>query len=168
MAYKVTENLIIENAHIRFRNFSGRGSQYNREGDRNFCVVIEDPEQAQTLADQGWNVRVTAPRNEGDDPTHYIQVTVKYDNFPPKVYLVTKTRSGRLRKNLLNEETVGSLDYAEICNVDLEIAPYNWVIQEGTRNEKSGVKAYLKTLYATVEEDVFADKYDDTDDIPFE
>lgn len=165
MAYKVTDNLVIENARIRFRNFSGKGSQYNREGDRNFCVVIDDPEQAQALADQGWNVRATTPRSEDEDPMHYIQVAVKYDNFPPKVYLVTRTRTGKMRKNLLNEETVGSLDYAEIRNVDMVISPYNWVIQEGTRNEKSGVKAYLKTLYATVEEDVFADKYDD-DDLP--
>lgn len=36
---------------------------------------------------------------------------------------------------------------------------YNWIIQEGTKNEKSGVKAYLKTMYATIEEDEFAEKY---------
>lgn len=151
---RVTENIKIENARLLFRNFSGREGKYNRAGQRNFCVYIEDPDYAQKLIDDGWNVRVRPPREEGDEPRYYIQVAVSFDNIPPTVYMITKRA-----KVKLDEESIDALDFAEIRNVDLIIRPYNWIIQEGTKNEKSGVKAYLRTMYVVIEEDEFAEKY---------
>ena len=146
----VKDCITIENAKIIFRNFSGAETRFNRAGCRNFGVIIDDEEMANHLREVGWNVRVLEPKEEGDKPTYYMQVTVSFDVIPPKVFLITRNR-----KTCLDEDTIGSLDYAEISNVDLVIRPYNWTLAN-----KTGVKAYLKTMYVTIVEDEFAAKYD--------
>ena len=161
---KNIENIKIENARIVFRNLSGKPDKFNPQGGkRSFSVVIEDPEFANELKKEGWNIKQFNPSPDSDEePAHFISVKVSYNNIPPHIYLCTSKN-----KTLLNEDTVGQLDYAEISNVDIVITPYQYKMNDG----RSGISAYVKTMYVTVVEDEFASKYeyDDLDDeeIPF-
>lgn len=149
----VNGNIAIENAHIMFRNFRGEASKFNAAGKRNFCVRL-DQDMADRMIDEGWNVKFLHPREEGDEPTPYIQVAVSFDNIEPNIFTITG-----YHKNRLNGDTIDILDYAEIENIDLIIRPYNWEV-----NGKVGVKAYVKNMYVTLVEDEFADKYADISD----
>lgn len=157
--------LKIENARVIFRNFSGRETEFNRAGQRNFSVVIDDPEMAKELNNSGWNVRLLESKDESMEPIYILQVKINFDSFmPPKVNMVTE----RNVVTPLDEETISVLDSADIKYVDLIINPYEWAV-----NGKSGISAYLKTMYAVIEEDAFADKYlkeehpEEDDGLPF-
>lgn len=161
---RVTKNIEIENAHIFFKNFSGSPTTFKPEGGaRNFCVEIPDPNMAQRLRDDGWNVRVLAPKEEGDTPLNYLRVNVKFgERLSPHILTIANGT-----QTVLDESDVGNLDTADIKNVDLIIRPYNWEVGAG-----SGVSAYLKAMYVTIELDRFALKYakmeSPEDDLPFD
>lgn len=150
---KLLDNINIENAKIIFRNFKGEGNKYNRQGAKNFCVIIDDSDKAKELLSNGWNIRQLPAHDEDSDEVYYLQVSVSFDNIPPKVLLITGKN-----KTLLDADTIDTLDFADIKNVDLIIRPYNWEIT-GKDGTKCGVKAYLKTMYVTIFEDEFAEKY---------
>lgn len=141
--------LQIDEARIIYRNFSGAPSKFNREGDRNFAVVINDEEIKDALIEEGWNVRIKAPREEGDEPFMYLPVKVKFNERGPKVYL----KSGKAT-NRLDEESINCLDHVDIVSVDMDIRPYDWEVQG-----KTGRTAYLQSIWVTQEVDRFADRF---------
>lgn len=146
----------IDGARLIYRNFTGRGTDYNREGDRNFCLVIDDQEVADRLIEEGFNVKIRQPREEGEAPFMYMKVNVKYhkkgsdlERLNPVAVLI----SGRNRNNL-DEESISLLDNIEIANVDLDLSGSNWTVQG-----RSGRSAYLSKIYVTQELDRFAARY---------
>lgn len=141
--------LQIDEARIIYRNFSGIGSKYNREGDRNFAVVIPNQELADALIEENWNVKIKPPRDEDDTPFMYLPVKVKFNDRGPSIYLKTGTAM-----NKLDEESVSCLDNVDILSVDLDVRPYDWDV-----NGKTGRTAYLQSICVTQEIDRFAERY---------
>ena len=141
--------LQIDDAKIVYRNFSGIGSKFNREGDRNFSVVIENENDARALIEDGWNVKIKEPREEGDTPFMTLPVKIKFNDRGPTAYL----KSGSAM-NRLDEETINCIDDIDIASVDLDIRPYDWNV-----NGKEGRTAYLQSIHVTQEVDRFAERY---------
>lgn len=141
--------LQIDDARIIYRNFRGEGGKFNREGDRNFAVVIPKQELTDELRNRGWNVKIKPPKDEEDSPFMYLPVKVKFNDRGPQVYLRTGDRVNRL-----DEETISILDDINIRSVDLDIRPYDWDV-----NGKSGRTAYLQSIEVIQEIDRFAARY---------
>lgn len=136
------KNLILEDVAIAFRNFEGKEDTYNRAGDRNFAILLGEDQAAKMLQD-GWNVKHLKARDEEEVPQAYIQVAVSYKARPPKIGMVTS-------KGLtyLGEGEVEMLDWVDIETADVTLNPYEWAV-----NGKTGVKAYLQSLFLKIEED---------------
>lgn len=138
----MAQNKTLENVVIAFRNFEGKEGPYNNKGARNFCILLEHDMAAQ-LEREGWNVKYLKEREEGDGPQPYIPVSVSYKTRPPKVALVTSKGI-----TYLGEDEVEMLDWVDIEVADVTLNPYEWSV-----NNKSGVKAYLQTLFVKIYED---------------
>ena len=128
--------LQIDDAKIIFKNFRGEADKYNREGDRNFALVIPTEEMADELVKEGWNVKIKDPLEDGDVPFMYLPVKVKFNDRGPHIYVITNGRKVKLR-----EETVGMLDRIYISSSNMDIRPYDWEV-----NGKSGRTAYLQSI----------------------
>jgi len=144
-----SDQFMIEEAQVIFRNFEGKEGQYNQNGDRNFAVIIPDEKTAQKMLKDRWNIKYLEAREEGEPNTPYIQVAVNFKQRPPHIVMLTSRA-----RTILVEDTVAVLDFAEIEKVDLICRGYEWNV-----NGKAGVKAYLKSLFVTVEEDELERKY---------
>lgn len=138
----------IDNARLIFNNFQGKENQFNRNGEKSFCVIL-DEENARVLEHDGWNVKWLAEREEGERPTPIINIGVRFDIFPPKIILITSTG-----EKYLNDDTVESLDWLDLAQVDLIFRAYDWEFAG-----KNGRKAYLKTMFVTIEEDALEKRY---------
>lgn len=139
----------IDNARIIFKNFEGRGDKFNREGDRNFSLLIEDPDTADAMIKEGWNVKIKEGRDEDEGPFMRLPVKVKFTDYGPRVYL---NSAGNVTE--LDEESIACLDNIDIESVDMDIRPYDWEV-----NGKTGRTAYLQSMNVVQRIDRFAARY---------
>jgi len=151
-----TDQIVMQGVRIILRNFTGKEGEMNREGDRNFGVIL-DEDVAADLFEKGMNVKRLRPReeDEGDEGTPWLPVSLSFKGRPPNVFMITSR--GRTR---LGEDEVDLLDWADIANVDLIVNPYHWTV-----GAKTGVKAYAESVYVTVNEDELALKYGDIPEV---
>jgi hypothetical protein len=150
MAGRADDTVLLEDVQIVFRNFSGAAGMYNKEGDRSFAVKLP-PEWAEELTRRGWNVKYLRARDEDEAEQAYVSVKINFNGpRPPKVYMITSR--GRTQ---LDESTVSTLDYVDIVKIDMILNPYQYTV-----NGKSGISAYLESIYVTILEDALAQKYE--------
>ena len=139
----------VDDAKITFRNFAGAPSQYNREGDRNFVLVIPDEDIAEQLTERGYNVKVKPPRDEEDTKFIYLPIKLKFNTRGPRIYL----RTGNAHA-IINEDIAIMLDDIDIQSVSMDVRPYDWEL-----GNKTGRAAYLSAMEVTQNIDRFAARY---------
>ena len=146
-------NINIEGAMIIWKNFSGERDKFN-PGKRGFSVVIDDAVMADELRQEGWNIKERTLSEGADDSEQEWTLPVKLNmNRYTQVWLIVGKH-----KNLLDEDTVAQLDVVDIVNCDLSIRPYEWEM-----NGRTGITAYVDSMYVTIRENKFAEKYADLD-----
>ena len=143
-----TNNIILEDATLMFRNFAGIERDFNSAGDRNFSVLLE-PKLAKAMKDDGWRVKQLKPREEGEEGDYHLKVNVNYGKGrPPRVVLISS--AGRVD---LGSDEVSVLDWADLKNVDLIVNGW-WSDMAG-----GGYSGYLKSIFVTLNEDELDLKY---------
>ena len=168
MEYRNIPNVNLEDRpanEMIFRNFSGTESKFNPAGRRSITLILE-PELAERMAADGWNIR--EKENRDGDLQYRLQVFINYSN-PRKLPRIKMIRSGDNKGINITEDNVHILDGAEIEKFDISITPYQWELASGN----SGVKAFVKSMNVVIEHDDIADKYsgstyqNDEEELPF-
>lgn len=164
-------DLAVEGAAVIYKNFGGEPTNFNPSGGKRTFALVLPQYMADSLVEEGWNVKHRPPREEGDEDMYYTEIVVNLNSmFPPKLHLVIR-HGDRETMIDLDDVNITELDKNLLTNIDLIIHPYN----HGRANAAGAtVKGYLKTLYATMEPPMdFGGKYDrfynaSPEELPFE
>lgn len=139
--------LNINDARIVNKNFAGIEKQYNPAGKRTFCVILDNPEEAQRLSEQGWNIRILKPTDEFPEGGYMLPVEARFGDYPPVIWV----RKGEGAPVQLEEAAVGELDRMWITKASMRVSGSEW--------EPGKIKAYLRELYADLEVNTMAEAF---------
>lgn len=132
--------LVAKNCKIVEKNFEGKVSKYNKDGNKSFLLVFTDHDFARKLIEDGWNVKQFKPRDEDDkEPDYFINVSVSYKKFPPDIGIVNE--DGTIA--YLDEDKISILDHSYISSSDVSVTQSHWIDDDG----KECIKGYLKKLH---------------------
>ena len=149
-------DLMIEDAKILFTNFAGSPTRYNSEGGKREFSVALPLNLVEDLERDGWNVKFRKNADGEFDPERpYLGVKVSYKFRAPAIWLIAGGR-----KQLMTEDTVGTLDNITIKTADIVIHPSVYDVRG-----QQGISAYVKELYVVMDDESasFASKYADLD-----
>lgn len=149
-------DLMIEDAKLLFTNFAGSPTRYNSEGGKREFSVALPLNLVEDLEKDGWNVKYRKNADGEYDPERpYLGVKVSYKFRAPAIWLITGGR-----KQLMTEDTVGTLDNITIKTADVVIHPSVYDVRG-----QQGISAYVKELYVVMDDESasFASKYADLD-----
>lgn len=152
--------LMIEDAQLIFKNFTGAPDKFDAHGHRQFNVRL-DESMAEELKAQGWNVKPLRKRDEDEDQFYHMNVNVNYGGKRgPRITLIGLADGEEINRTELTEDTVRILDGSYIVKADITINPYEW--------EPGRLKGYLDQAYIFVEMSPLDLKYAQTEDDPNE
>ena len=178
------EQLVIEDAALRFHNFAGEQTEFNAKGNRNIDVILPDPEMAVAMGEKGWNVKIRKPRDPEGDPYYTLNIKLNLDSrWPPDFYQHNKRNTlditlrhymelypddpARAKREF--ENAVSNLDSINMNDICVVINGSEWESQMG-----HGIKAYLDQYHFRLAPTLFGDYYNseeeselETEDVPF-
>lgn len=163
MKTKWTESerkVIVSDTKFIFRtNFAGDPSKDEtyHSSTRKGNIIIPQ-EIADILAEEGFNVKMTTPK-EGEEqgfiPKYFVSAILNFDSEvakerPPKVYLV----SGDNPPRELDADSVRAIDNVYVTNV-------NVTLEKAHSNKYNKNLLYIRTMYVEqdVDDDPFASRY---------
>lgn len=160
MAAENAKEFTVENARIIFSNFEGKEKTFNKEGNRNFAVVIDDLDMVEELREDGWLLKPLKPRNEEeeDHPRFQLPVAINYpkdyESLWPTV-LVANPTTKKITK--LGQDEIKMLDWIDYTDATVVIRPRRWTDDSG----KMRIKAFLKEIAVTLVSNPIEEKYSD-------
>lgn len=154
----------LEDALICYKNFSGKETDCNAKGRRNFNLILPE-ELALQLEEDGWNIKKDPPREEGDSPRYRTEVNVNFEcDYPPRIYAYNEDNMHK--RMVLDENSVSRLDGLFVVKCDVIVSGRLW---EDKKSHTTRVKGYLQEMRAIVrDESGFSSKYSEYDDDDFE
>lgn len=152
--------IALDDVKVRFHNFAGGPLAWNPNNTEKSMTILVSDEQVDQLQKAG----VTSvkpgyvnPNHPDSEPENRLPIKISYHHdgnrvWGPAVHLYTE---GNPVPKELTEDTIGTLDKAQILKMSVVVNPHSWTSQLGT----SGVNVYLRELYVVIRENRFATEF---------